>query len=93
MEPLLNNKQLKGLISQRLARPSLWSRDQDHRDQIVSLVIETETETQMSKSRDRDFTRLKFFEVVETETHRDQGIFYLSSPRLIETRKFSGCRD
>ena len=62
-------------MAQRLARPSLWSRDQDHRDQIVSLVIETETETQMSKSRDRDCTRLKFFEVVETETHRDQRIF------------------
>ena len=81
------------LSSQRLAIPSLWSRDWDHRDQQVSLVVETETETQISKSRDRDFTRLEFFEVVETETHRDQRIFKLSRPRLSETGKFTGCRD
>ena len=70
---------------QRLARPGLWSRDQDHRDQWVGLVIETETETQTSKvsrprlietkefpsCRDRDLSRLDNLVVVETETHRD----------------------
>ena len=69
---------------QRLARPGLWSRDQDHRDQWVGLVIETETETQTSKvsrprlietkefpsCRDRDLSRLDNLVVVETETHR-----------------------
>ena len=59
--------------TQRLPRPTLWFRDWNHRDRQVGLVVETET--QISKSRDQDFTRLKFFEVVETETHRDQRIF------------------
>ena len=31
--------------------------------------------------------------VVETETHRDWEILWLSRPRLIETGKFCGCRD
>ena len=61
------------------------SRDQDHRDQWVGLVIETETETLTSKvsrprlietkdfpsCRDRDLSRLDNLVVVETETHRD----------------------
>ena len=30
---------------------------------------------------------------VETETHRDGEICWMSRPRLIETGKFAGCRD
>ena len=63
------------ILGQRSARPISWSRDQDHRDQQVGLVIETETETQISKvsrprlfetqiflgCRDRDSSRPKNF--------------------------------
>ena len=70
-------------VVQRLARPGLWSRDQDHRDQRVGLVIETETQTskvsrprlietkEFPSCRDRDLSRLENLVVVETETHRD----------------------
>ena len=30
---------------------------------------------------------------VETETHRDWDIYWMSRPRLLETKKFLGCRD
>ena len=38
-------------------------------------------------------TRLWYFVDVETETHRDWQIYWMSRPRLIETEKFLGCRD
>ena len=65
--------------NQRLARPGLWSRDQDHRDQWVGLIIETETQiSKVSRPRlmetkefPRDLLRLDNLVVVETETHRD----------------------
>ena len=61
------------------------SRDQDHRDQWVGLVIETETETLTSKvsrprlietkdflsCQNRDLLRLDNLVVVETDTHQD----------------------
>ena len=40
--------------------------------------------------RDRDSSRLGISVVVETETHRDWEILWLSRPRLIETGKFCG---
>ena len=43
--------------------------------------------------RDRDSSRLWFFKVVETETHRDSDFLKLSRPRLIETQEYGGCRD
>ena len=43
--------------------------------------------------RDRDSSRLEISVVVETETHRDWEILWLSRPRLIETGKFCGFRD
>merc|ERR1712163_104553 len=43
--------------------------------------------------RYRDLSRLGNCVVVETETHRDWEILWLSRPRLIETGKFCGCRD
>ena len=43
--------------------------------------------------RDRDFSRLENSVVVETESHRDWEILWLSRPRLIETGKFCGYRD
>ena len=69
--------------NQRLARPGLWSRDQDHRDQWVGLVIKTETQTskvlrqrlietkEFLSCQDRDLLRLDNLVVVETETHQD----------------------
>ena len=38
-------------------------------------------------------TRLWYFVDVETETHRDWWIYWMSRPRLIETEKFIVCRD
>merc|ERR1711923_252141 len=43
--------------------------------------------------RDRDSSRLGNSVVVETKTHRDWEILWLSRPRLIKTGKFCGCRD
>ena len=43
--------------------------------------------------RDQDSSRLWFFKVVETETHRDSDFSKLSRPRLIETLIFQSCRD
>ena len=37
--------------------------------------------------------RLQNIVDVETETHRDFEILRMSRPKLIETLKFSGCRD
>ena len=71
------------MVFQRLAKPDLWSRDQEHRDKRVGLVIETETETpkvlrprlietkEFPSCRDRDLSRLDNLVVVKTETHRD----------------------
>ena len=43
--------------------------------------------------RDRDSSRLKNFLDVETETHRDWKISWMTRLALIETEKFLGCRD
>ena len=43
--------------------------------------------------QDRDSSRLGNSVVVETETHQDWEILWLSRPRLIETGKFCGCRE
>ena len=43
--------------------------------------------------RDRVSSRLRNFLDVETETHWDWEITWMSRPRLIETGKFLGCRD
>ena len=44
-------------------------------------------------SRGKDSMRLGNLLDVETETHRDWEICWMSRPRLIETEKFLGCRD
>ena len=38
-------------------------------------------------------TRLWYFVDIETETHRDWKIYWVSRPRLIETEQFLGCQD
>ena len=62
-------------------------RDQD-RDQKISYYA-----MKFCSCRDRDSSRLGNSVVVETETHRDWEILWLSRPRLNETRNFCGCRD
>ena len=54
-------------VFQRLMRPGLWSRDQDHRDRdsnFQSLETQTHRDQRISK-----LARLNDLVVVETETH------------------------
>ena len=57
---------------------------------LVEVEIETE---KFLGCQDQDSSRLRNFLDVETETHRDWKISWMSRLRLIKTEKFLGCRD
>ena len=58
---------------------------------FVVADIDSDDEVSSGNEYYMDSSRLGISVVVETETHRDWKILWLSRPRLIETGKFCGC--